>query len=68
MATPGRGGARGSRREEMLTSVVFAVVADHEHHLPLKHVAVVDEAARDPGNVLAHLHLFELAPEQGRGG
>lgn len=27
------------------TAVVFAVVVDHEHHIPLEDVVVVDEAA-----------------------
>lgn len=30
--------------EKPRTTVVFAVVIDHEHHLPLEDVVVVDEA------------------------
>lgn len=61
----GRGGWQKGR-----TAIVFAVVVYHEHHLPLKDVIVVDEAARDARQVLALLDLLELPLQQrsGRGG
>jgi hypothetical protein len=51
-------------RMAKLTAVVFAVVADHQHDLPLKDVVVVDQAARDAREVLCRLHLLQLPPEQ----
>lgn len=52
----------------VLTSVVLAVVADHQHDLPLKDVVVVDQAAGDAGQVLGVLHLLELPLKQRCGG
>lgn len=48
----------------MLTAVVFAIIRYHEHHLPLKDVAIVDETARDTRKVLVALHLLQLSSEQ----
>lgn len=56
------GGGRGIR-----TAVVLAVIADHQHDLPLENVAVAHEPARDARYVLAALHLPQLPAEQ-RGG
>lgn len=44
-----------------LTTVVFAVIVYHEHYLPFEYVAVVDETARDAGEIFAGVDLFELA-------
>jgi hypothetical protein len=55
------------RLGEGLTAVVFAVVADHEHHLPLEDIGVVDQAAGYAWDVFACLHLLKLALEEGRG-
>lgn len=49
------------------TAVEFAVVRYHQHHFPLEYV-VVDQAARDAGDVLVALHLLQLAAQEPRRG
>ncbi len=51
----------------MLTSVVFAIVGDHEHHFPFEDV-VVHQPAADAGYVFVRLHVLELPAEQPRRG
>lgn len=45
------------------TAVVFAVVGDHEHHLPLEHV-VIYQSARDSWQVFCLLHSFQLSRQE----
>lgn len=40
-----------------LTAVVFAVVTNHEHNFPDKHVVVIDQTTGNARDVLAGLHL-----------
>lgn len=47
----------------LLTSVEFALIANHEHDLPLEYIAVHQPAAY-PRYVLIGLHLLQLATEQ----
>lgn len=53
---------------EISSTVVFAVVADHQHDFPFENVVVVYETAGDSGDVLVGLHLFELLAQEGCGG
>ena len=41
------------------TAIEPAVIRDHEHNFPFKHV-VADQAAAYARNILVCLHLFEL--------
>ena len=45
------------------TSIVFAVVVYHQHHLPLEDIGI-DKAAADAWNVFVSLHLLKLATEE----
>jgi hypothetical protein len=54
----GEGGKR-----DIHTTIVFAVVVDHEHDFPLEDI-VVDQATAYAGNVFVGLHLFKLPPKQ----
>ena len=45
------------------TAVVFAVVRDHEHHLPLEHV-VIYQSARDSWQVFCLLHSLQLSRQE----
>jgi hypothetical protein len=45
------------------TSIELCIVVNHEHHLPLKDIAV-DQAAAYAGYALVILHLLELARQQ----
>lgn len=45
------------------TTVVFAIIGYHEHHLPFEDV-VVHQATRYPGEVFGGLHVFELTGEE----
>lgn len=45
------------------TAIVFAVIANHEHHLPLEDV-VVHQPARDTREIFCCLHVFQLSSEQ----
>lgn len=45
------------------TTVVFAIVGNHEHDLPLENVAS-DQTAADARDVLVALHLFQLAAQE----
>lgn len=40
-----------------LTTVVFAIIIDHEHNLPFKDI-VIDQSTADSRHVLVRLHLF----------
>jgi hypothetical protein len=48
---------------ERHTTVVFAVVADHERDFPLKNI-VIDETAGDSGEVFGGLHVFQLSAKK----
>lgn len=58
-------GVVGEVLGKKLTAVVFAVVIDHKHNLPLKDVVIVDKAAGNSRDVLASLHLLQLPAEKG---
>lgn len=45
------------------TTVVFAVIGDHEHDLPFEDV-VADKTAAYAGDVFVGLHLLELAAQE----
>lgn len=49
------------------TSVILAVVIDHEHYFPLEDI-VVSKTTTDPRYVFVRLHLFQLPLQQRRGG
>lgn len=50
------------------TTVIFAVIANHEHNFPFEHV-IRNEAHRYPRNgVFGSLHGFELARKKAGGG
>ena len=42
------------------TTVIFAVVINHEHDLPFEDI-VIDEPTRDARKIFRLLHLLELA-------
>ena len=46
-----------------LTTIVFAVIGNHQHDLPLEDV-VSNETATYAGNVFVALHEFELATQE----
>ena len=50
------------------TSIVFAVIVEHEHDFPLKYVVILDEAARDAREVGPLLHVPELTAKEPRCG
>lgn len=52
-----RGGEGGQ------TTVVFAIVVDHEHDLPLEGV-VIDQSTRNAREILRFLHFLELAEQK----
>lgn len=45
------------------TTVVFAVIGDHEHDLPFEDV-VANKTAAYAGDVFVGLHLLELAAQE----
>jgi hypothetical protein len=51
---------QGKERKTGLTSVIFTVIINHQHDLPLEDI-VVFEAAADARYVLVGLHLLQLA-------
>ena len=45
------------------TTVVLAVVRDHEHDLPLEYITI-DQSATDAWYIFVGLHLLELAAQE----
>jgi hypothetical protein len=53
-------------KRDIHTTIVLAVIIDHEHDFPLENI-VVDQPTAYAGNVFVGLHLFKLPPEQASG-
>lgn len=53
-------------RDCVHTTIVFAVVTNHQHHLPLEDI-VVHQPAGNSREVLCRLHVLELSCEEPRG-
>ena len=58
----------GEARAEEAAAVRGRVVGEHEHHLPLEDVVVVQAHADARDGVLVGLHLLELPREKAGGG
>ncbi len=67
IAGAGAGALVGGGQGKSHTTIVLAIVVDHEHHLPLKDVAVLHQAAGNGRNVVVALHRLELSPQQRTG-
>jgi hypothetical protein len=47
------------------TTIIFAVITNHEHNLPFKDI-VIHQSARYSGEILRGLHVLQLSCEKAR--
>jgi hypothetical protein len=46
-----------------LTSIIFTIIVDHQHHFPLVN-GISNQSTANPRDIFSRLHLFKLALEE----